>query len=164
MGAISPRHTFIQNVLMPLSNKLHKEAAAVQRHAHDGFAGFVHAHHACMRERLSGPGLGAIFPKADVPNRAVLNMSALKQRPSVALDAQHKPVAPHQLHFREKNKKVYFWLRLSSQIFGCDSPKKMEDDELLAVLMAIHPRLGADSLLCEDVMWLIASKYHAKVS
>ena len=33
-------------------------------------------------------------------------------------------------------------------------------DKLLAILMATHPRLGADSLLASDVTLLIANQYH----
>jgi len=39
----------------------------------------------------------------------------------------------------------------------------MDDAKLLAILMATHPRLGANSPLNHDVTALIADEYHVKV-
>ena len=39
----------------------------------------------------------------------------------------------------------------------------VDDAKLLAILMATHPRLGADSLLASDVTLLIANQYHTEV-
>ena len=38
----------------------------------------------------------------------------------------------------------------------------VDDAKLLAILMATHPRLGADSLLAPDVTLLIANQYHTE--
>ena len=39
----------------------------------------------------------------------------------------------------------------------------MDDDKLLAILMATHTRLGANSPLNHDMTVLIAYQYHMKV-
>jgi hypothetical protein len=39
----------------------------------------------------------------------------------------------------------------------------MDLDKLLAILMATHPRLGADSPLNADVTVLISNRYHVEV-
>ena len=48
-------------------------------------------------------------------------------------------------------------------IFFLPGEKKTMVDKLLAILMATHPRLGADSLLASDVTLLIANQYHTEV-